>query len=93
MGIAAIANDYLVRPLGSAAGKETTSSISETESFGQKLQAETEKKCPYSFLAKDGVIQYNGVTFVCDYKLSDGTLWEAVTADCFRQFPLPDRAA
>ena len=25
--------------------------------------------------------------------LSDGTLWEAVTADCFRQFPLPDRAA
>ena len=27
------------------------------------------------------------------HKVSDGTLWEAVTADCFRQFPLPDRAA
>lgn len=24
--------------------------------------------------------------------VSGGTLWEAVTADCFRQFPLPDRA-
>ncbi len=46
MGIAAIANDYFVRPLGSAVGKEITSSISETESFGQKLQAETEMKCP-----------------------------------------------
>ena len=74
MGIAAIANDYLVRPLGSAAGKETTSSISETESFGQKLQAETKKKCPYSFLVKNGVIQYNGVTFVCDYKQNAITL-------------------
>ncbi|MBD5535549.1 MAG: hypothetical protein HDQ99_07845 [Lachnospiraceae bacterium] len=26
------------------------------------------KKAPYSHLAKDGVIEYNGVTFVCDYK-------------------------
>ena len=27
-----------------------------------------DKKCPYSCLAKDGVIEYNGVTFACDYK-------------------------
>lgn len=27
-----------------------------------------DKKAPYSHLAKDGVIEYNGVTFVCDYK-------------------------
>lgn len=26
------------------------------------------KKAPYSYLAKDGVIDYNGVIFVCDYK-------------------------
>lgn len=26
------------------------------------------KKAPYSHLAEDGVIEYNGVTFVCDYK-------------------------
>ena len=24
--------------------------------------------------------------------VSDGTLWEVVTANCFRQFPLPNRA-
>ena len=49
MGIAAIANDYLTRPLRSAAGKETTPVISETESFGQKLQAETEKNVHTAF--------------------------------------------
>lgn len=27
-----------------------------------------DKKAPYGHLAKDGVIAYNGVTFVCDYK-------------------------
>lgn len=26
----------------------------------------SEAKCPYAYLAKDGVITYNGVTFVCD---------------------------
>lgn len=26
------------------------------------------KQAPYSHLAQDGVITYNGVTFVCDYK-------------------------
>lgn len=27
-----------------------------------------DKKAPYSQLAKDGVIEYNGVVFVCDYE-------------------------
>lgn len=31
----------------------------------QHLQGE-DKKAPYSYLAKDGVIEYNGVTFICD---------------------------
>ena len=89
MGIAAIANDYLTRPLGSAAGKETTPVISETESFGQKLQAETEKKCPYSFLAKNGVIQYNGVTFMCDYKQNAITLGNMYERDKVLKIALP----
>lgn len=89
MGIAAIANDYLTRPLRSAAGKETTPVISETESFGQKLQAETEKKCPYSFLAKDGVIQYEGVTFVCDYKQNAITLGNMYEKDKVLKITLP----
>ena len=89
MGIAAIANDYLTRPLRSVVGKETTSSISETESFGQKLQAETEMKCPYSFLAKNGVIQYNGVTFMCDYKQNAITLGNMYEKDKVLKIALP----
>lgn len=27
-----------------------------------------QKKCPYSALAKDGIIEYNGVIFKCDYE-------------------------
>lgn len=26
-----------------------------------------EKRCPYQALARDGIIEYNGVTFVCDF--------------------------
>ena len=33
-----------------------------------KIFANEQLKCPYSNLAKDGVIEYKGVTFVCDYK-------------------------
>ena len=41
--------------------------------FGALLH-ETEKKCPYSYMAKDGIIEYNGVVFVCDYKNNSITL-------------------
>lgn len=36
--------------------------------------SESKKKCPYQALAKDGVIEYNGVTFVCDYDRNRITL-------------------
>ena len=36
--------------------------------FTETMRKEHEKKCPYSHLAKDGVINYRGVTFMCDYE-------------------------
>lgn len=36
-------------------------------------------KCPYSNLAKDGIIEYNGVTFCCDYKHNAITLGDVVS--------------
>jgi hypothetical protein len=36
-------------------------------SFSDVLKGE-QKSCPYSSMAEDGVIEYNGVTFVCDYE-------------------------
>ena len=38
-----------------------------------------DKKCPYSCLAKDGVIEYNGVTFACDYKHNCITLGDVTS--------------
>lgn len=72
-------NDYpaLIQSLN--AGKETTWSTSLLDS--QKVQGsfenflkESEKTCPYSHLAKDGVIEYNGVIFECDYENNRLTL-------------------
>lgn len=41
-------------------------SIVRGSSFSEILKEQ--KKCPYNHLAKDGLIDYNGVIFVCDYK-------------------------
>ncbi len=41
---------------------------SEDNAFFSKLLSDKRKKCPYNHLAKDGLIEYNGVTFVCNYK-------------------------
>jgi len=51
--------------------------------------AETEKKCPYNFLAKNGIIQYNGVTFECDYKQNAITLGNMYEKEKVLQIALP----
>lgn len=38
-----------------------------------------EKSCPYSALAKDGQIEYNGVVFQCDYKTNSITLGDVTS--------------
>lgn len=44
------------------------------EEFGQTLRSASEKKCPYDYMAKDSIIEYNGVIFNCDYKKNAITL-------------------
>ena len=39
---------------------------SRTNSMFQKLNKVYKQACPYEYLAKDGVIEYNGVVFACD---------------------------
>ncbi|MCR4745463.1 MAG: hypothetical protein K5894_09580 [Lachnospiraceae bacterium] len=51
----------------SSRSEENVDSTDRSSSFSKVLE-EKEQKCPYSCLAKDGVIEYNGVVFVCDYK-------------------------
>ena len=75
MGIAALALDRYADNTYSVTGKEDYTGVDETsESFGSHLSEASEKKCPYNFLAKDGIINYNGVIFECDYQQNAITL-------------------
>ena len=47
---------------------ERKAESSEKSSAFSKILGEKQQKCPYSHLSKDGLIEYNGVIFVCDYK-------------------------
>ena len=59
MSIAALALDRYADSTSSVAVKENNIGVDETsKSFGAHLNEATEKKCPYSFLAKDGIINY-----------------------------------
>jgi hypothetical protein len=89
MGITAISNDYLMGSYKSSLEKENTSGAEGVGSFGRTLKAETEKKCPYSFLAKDGVIQYKEVTFVCDYEQNAITLGNMYEKEKVLKIALP----
>ena len=40
--------------------------VSRTNSMFQKLNGVYKQACPYEYLAKDGVIEYNGIVFACD---------------------------
>ena len=46
---------------------DRSSGVEKSTPFSQII-TEKPKTCPYDYLAKDGLIEYNGVTFVCDYK-------------------------
>ena len=66
MGINEIQNARSLDPL-SFQGERKVDSTDRSASFS-KVLGEKQQKCPYSHLAKDGLIEYNGVVFVCDYK-------------------------
>ena len=59
----------LVHNLKSASAMETimtTGRESDVGSSFAQILSDKQVKCPYGYLAKDGIIQYNGVTFRCD---------------------------
>lgn len=47
------------------------------------------KKAPYSYLAKDGVVEYNGVAFVCDYERNALCLGDVSNPKNILNIPLP----
>lgn len=54
-----------------AARRENAASKAESSEGGasfSKIFADRRANCPYGYMAKDGLIEYNGVVFVCDVK-------------------------
>ena len=86
MAVAALASDYHTNPV---MRKGITGKIDRPGSFRQMLNTEVGKKCPYSFMARNGVIQYNGVTFMCDYKQNAITLGNMYEKDKVLKIALP----
>ena len=66
MGINEVQNAKSLELMASQ-GERKAASVDRSTSFS-KIFGDTQLKCPYSHLAKDGLIEYNGVVFVCDYK-------------------------
>lgn len=59
----------LVHNLKSASAMETIMTAGRESDVGSsfaQILSDKQVKCPYGYLAKDGIIQYNGVTFRCD---------------------------
>ncbi len=90
MGFNVIDNN-LMSPVADNTGvkEKPMKSLGASDSFASKLQAETKKKCPYNFLAKDGVINYKGVTFLCDYEQNAITLGNMYEKDKVIKIALP----
>ena len=66
MGIDEIQKTVGIEPL-TFQSERKAESLEKSSAFS-KILGEKQQKCPYSHLAKDGLIEYNGVIFVCDYK-------------------------
>lgn len=72
MGITEImGNSYMNRPIperNRTKSQEPSFRDVMSSSVRKNIPLEEENKAPYSYLAKDGIIDYNGVIFVCDYE-------------------------
>lgn len=67
MGVTEISYSQVMDSMTPALREKPTGDVEKGVLFSTMLEGKRQK-CPYDYLAKDGVIEYNGVTFVCDYK-------------------------
>lgn len=67
MGVLSVSSMQSMDPAKNLARSEKNDGITRGSSFAAILSGE-QQKCPYGHLAKDKMIEYNGVTFMCDYK-------------------------
>ncbi len=77
------ANEYAADMLNKAqemAIDAVNEDINETGTIASIVTSRKKDGCPYSYMVNNGIIEYNGVTFVCDYEHNAITLGD-VTSD------------
>lgn len=67
MGINGLSYSQAMETLKPALNDKPNEQVQRGTLFSELMDPNA-KKAPYSYLAKDGIVEYNGVTFVCDYK-------------------------
>ena len=90
MGIAALTLDQSITGYDTSNGKPyTVEDCGTGEKFIDYMSALGQTKCPYGFLAKDGIINYNGVIFQCDYANNAITLGNMYEKEKVLRIALP----
>ena len=66
MGVTKISYSQIMDSMTSGLCETSMGEVEKGTLFLRMLEGK-QQKCPYDYLANDGVIEYNGVIFVCDY--------------------------
>jgi hypothetical protein len=93
MSIAALTLDNYIDSSSALMGKDNLTVDKTSKGFDSDLGNAVEKKCPYSFLAKDGIIDYKGVIFGCDYQQNAITLGNMYEKEKVLKIYLPSGGA
>lgn len=88
MGINGLSYSQAMDTLKPALQDKPTEQVQRGTLFSELMDPEA-KKTPYSYLAKDGIVEYNGVTFVCDYEKNALCLGDVSNPKDILNIPLP----
>lgn len=88
MGINGLSYSQAMDTLKPALQDKPTEQVQRGTLFSELMDPDA-KKAPYSYLAKDGIVEYNGVTFVCDYKKNALCLGDVSNPKDILNIPLP----
>lgn len=88
MGINSLSYSQAMETLKPAIKDKPTEQVQNGTMFSEVMDTST-TKAPYSYLARDGIVEYNGVTFVCDYKKNALCLGDVSNPKNILNIPLP----
>lgn len=87
-GVAEAAESRFAESIGESAREDDTVKTPVTRGVQLARHIEGKDKVPYGEMAEDGIIEYNGVVFVCDYEHNRLTLGDTTNKENCINIPL-----